>query len=233
MLLTIEWLGNVESLERLSNTLDALPDKAQQALKGTTPQGRTQYALAVYLFAPLAVIVPLTVSTAIGAATMVGERERGTGEFLAHSPAATSEIYVGKLLASFLPGYAATFVGFGIYSLIVNTIVGPKVGGWFFPTKDWWILMLWLIPPFLIFSMTLVLRISARVQSTIAAQQASGLVTLPMILIAYSQTTGTLFGSNTSTTVWVGGIAWVGSALSLSRGMKSVKRSRLLGVGIT
>jgi len=232
MLLAIHWLGEVETVNRISSTLDVLPAKAQAAIRGNTPAARTEYALAVYLFAPLAVIVPLTISTAIGAATMVGERERGTGEFLAHSPAGTDEIYVGKLIASFLPGYAATFVGFGVYSVLVNTVVGPKVGGWFFPTGDWWVLMLWFVPPFLIFAMTLVLRLSARVKSTIAAQQASGLVTLPMIILAYTQSTGTLFGASTSSTFIIGLIVWVAAGLSLLSGMRAVKRSRLLGVSI-
>ena len=102
--------------------------------------------------------MPLTISSAVGAATLVGEREKGTGEFLAHSPAAANEIYVGKLLASLIPGYVTTLVGFGIYSIMVNTIVGPRGGGWFFPTTDWWILMLWVVPPFLCFALSLVLR---------------------------------------------------------------------------
>ena len=81
--------------------------------------------------------------------SIVGERERGTGEFLAHSPAGVREIYLGKLIASLIPGYLTTIVGFGLYSLIVNLIVGPDVGGWFFPTPSWWLLMLWVVPPFL------------------------------------------------------------------------------------
>jgi len=233
LLLAIDALGDVPTVQRISETLDVLPAKAQAAIQGSTPSARTQYALAVYLFAPLAVIVPLTISTAIGAATMVGERERGTGEFLAHSPARTDEIYVGKLLASFIPGYAATFVGFGIYAVLVNSIVGPKVGGWFFPTNDWWVLMLWFVPPFLIFAMTLVLRLSARVRSTIAAQQASGLVTLPMIVLSYTQSTGTLFGASAASTFLIGLIAWIAAAISLTSGMRAVRRSRLLGVAIS
>src|SRR5438093_5018307 len=122
---------------KVSNTLDVLPQAAQRAIDRAiptqSPEARTAYALAVYLFAPLAVIVPMTISTAVGANTLVGERETGTGEFLAHSPAAEREIYVGKLIASLVPGYVTTLVGFGIYSLVVNLIVGPEVGRWFFP----------------------------------------------------------------------------------------------------
>src|SRR5690606_6141137 len=121
--------GDVEIVSQISQTLELLPATSQENILGDTDAGRAGYALAVYLFAPVAVVVPLTISTAVGAATIVGERERGTGEFLAHSPADVRSIYLGKLIASLLPGYATTVVGFGLYSLIVNTIVGPEVGG--------------------------------------------------------------------------------------------------------
>lgn len=229
LLASIEAIGQVGSIQQISDALEVLPERAQEQLQGDTPAARTQYALAVYLFAPLAIIVPLTISSAVGSATLVGEREKGTGEFLAHSPAATTEIYVGKLIASLVPGYVTTLVGFSIYSLLVNTMVGPDVGGWFFPTSDWWLLMLWVVPPFLCLALAMVLRLSARVRSTAAAQQASGLVTLPMIIVAYSQSTGTLFGAG-GATVFIGAIAWLGAILALSRGMHSVRRGRLLGV---
>ena len=136
---------------------------------------------------------------------------------------------MGKLLASLLPGYATTVVGFGIYSLIVNLVVGPEVGGWFFPTTQWWILMGWVVPPFLALTLSLVLRLSARVKSTAAAQQASGLVSLPLIMVAYSQSTGALFGG-TKVTWIIGGIAWLLALTGLRRGMRAVSRARLLGV---
>jgi ABC-2 type transport system permease protein len=229
LLLIITRVQDVRFVEQLSTTLEVLPSRAQNAIRGDTGSAQASYALAVYLFAPVAVVVPLTISTAVGAATIVGERERGTGEFLAHSPAAVREIYLGKLIASLAPGLVTVFVGFGLYSLLVNVIVGPSVGGWFFPTAQWWVLMLWVVPPFLGLTLSLVLRLSARVRSTAAAQQASGLVSLPMIMIAYSQSTGALY---TGTVVsWViGGLAWIGAAWTLSRGMRSVTRARLLGV---
>ncbi len=229
LLLTITRLGEVDAVGQLAQAVDVLPQAAQDAIPTDEPSGRAAYALAVYLFAPMAVVVPLTISTAVGAATIVGERERGTGEFLAHSPAATTEIYLGKLIASLIPGYFTTLVGFGVYSLIVNLVVGPEVGGWFFPTTQWWMLMLMVVPPFLAIALSMVLRLSARVKSTAAAQQASGLITLPMIMIAYSQSSGALFGSE-SATIWIGVIAWTIAFWSLRKGMKAVRRGRLLGV---
>ena len=226
---TITTVGDVRVVEQISQAVEVLPEAAKSQIDGDSPQGQASYALAVFLFAPVAVVIPLTISTAVGAATIVGERERGTGEFLAHSPAGVREIYLGKLVASLLPGYVTTIVGFSIYSVIVNTIVGPEVGGWFFPTPQWWLLMLWVIPPFLALTLSLVLRLSARVKSTAAAQQASGLVSLPLILIAYSQSTGALFGG-TGVSWFIGALAWVIALVSLNQGMKSVSRARLLGV---
>ena len=229
LLLVITNAEDAGVAQQIASTLEVLPERAQAAIQGDTPSAQAGYALAVYLFAPVAVVVPLTISTAVGAATIVGERERGTGEFLAHSPASVRDIYLGKLIASLAPGLVTVFVGFGLYSLLVNLIVGPDVGGWFFPTAQWWVLMLWVVPPFLGVTLSLVLRLSARVRSTAAAQQASGLVSLPMILIAYSQSTGALYtGIGVS---WViGGLAWAGAAWALVRGMRSVTRARLLGV---
>lgn len=229
LLTSITKIGDQEVVASVAQTLEVLPEEAQARIQGDTDSGRTAYALAVFLLAPIAIVVPLTISTAVGASTIVGERERGTGEFLAHSPAHEREIYLGKLLASLLPGYVTTLVGFGLYSLIVNVLVGPEVGGWFFPTSEWVVLMVWVVPPFLALTLSLVLRLSARVKSTAAAQQAAGLVSLPMIAIAYSQSTGALFGARTSGVI-VGAVAWVLAILGLARGMRSVRRSRLLGV---
>ena len=119
------------------------------------------------------------------------------------------------MIASIIPGYLTTFVGFGAYSLIVNLLVGPEVGGWFFPTRQWWVMVLWVLPPFLAIALSIVLRLSARVKSTAAAQQASGLVTLPLIGIAYGQATGSLFGA--AGLGWViGAMAWVIAMASLA-----------------
>lgn len=229
LFLTITQIGNVEAVDNVSKAIDVLPAGAQQSIPDVASSGRTSYALAVYLLAPVAIVVPLTISTAVGAASLVGERERGTGEFLAHSPAEAREIYLGKVIASIIPGYLTTFVGFGAYSLIVNLLVGPEVGVWFFPTRQWWVMVLWVLPPFLAIALSVVLRLSARVQSTAAAQQASGLVTLPLIGLAYGQATSSLFGA--AGVGWViGGVAWAIAIASLARGMATIQRSRLLGV---
>src|SRR3954452_16381415 len=122
LLLVVTRVSDVAIVDQLATTLKVLPQTAQAAIRGTSGQDRAAYAMAVYLFAPVAVVVPLTISTAVGAATIVGERERGTGEFLAHSPAGVKEIYLGKLIASLAPGYFTVVVLFLISPLILILI---------------------------------------------------------------------------------------------------------------
>lgn len=229
LLFTVTRLENIQIIQKIGETLDVLPQRVQAAVRGDTPASRASFAMAVYLFAPLAVVVPLTISSAVAANAIVGERERGTGEFLAHSPADEREIYLGKLIASIIPGYVTTLIGFGIYALVVNIIVGPDVGGWFFPTADWWLLMFWVVPPFIALALSFVVRVSSRVKSAAAAQQASGLITLPLILLAAGQSSGALFGAHSAG--WaLGAAAWIGAGIGLARGRHAVNRERLLGV---
>ena len=75
------------------------------------------------------------------------------------------------------------------------------------------------------------LRLSARVKSTAAAQQAAGLVTFPLIIIAYGQSTGALLGSGAPILAFfIGLVAWVIAFALLSTGFRSLTRGRLLGV---
>jgi len=230
LLLLITRVSNVALAQQLSDVIGALPTAIQEHVHGDSGPVQASYALAVYLFAPLAIVVPLTVSSAVGANTIIGERERGSGEFLAHSPASEREIYLGKLIAALIPGYLTAFVGFGLYSLIVNLLVGPKVGGWFFPTTSWVLLMFWVLPPFICLALAMILAISARVSSAAAAQQSSALVTLPLILIAYTVASGSMFRGN-ALALFIGAGAWIGAILALTRSSRAVRRERLLGMG--
>lgn len=230
LFLSLSTIKDAGLVTQIGNLMGSLPKSIQHQTAGRSPNVQAAYALAVYLFAPLAIIVPLTVSSAVGSQTIIGERERGSGEFLAHSPASEREIFVGKLIASLLPGYLTAAVGFLLYSLIVNLIVGPQVGGWFFPTANWWILVLWVVPPFLALVVGIILRISSRVTSAAAAQQASALVTLPLVILAYGLSTGSLSRARI-----FGGLlglgAWVGALIVLWTGARALKRERLLGLG--
>lgn len=222
---------SLDIVDQIGDVLTSLPGAAADVVQGDTPRARAAYSLAVFLLAPVAIVVPLTISSAVGAQAIVGERERGIGEFLAHSPLQIREIYAGKLLASAIPGYVATLVGFGVYSLIVNLRAGPIVGGWFFPTTGWWLLIFWVVPPFLLVALSIIVRLSARVQSTAAAQQAASLVSLPIIMASYVASSGFVLNPTLAALI-VGSIAWILAIWGVISGARAISRERLLGVGI-
>ena len=143
----IGMLADTSMAQQLAGMVDSIPVDVSRSLPADDPGAQAAYLIAVYMLAPIAIIVPLTISVAVVSNAIVGERERGTGEFLAHSPLTMKEIYFGKLLASLVPGYLITIVGFALYSLVVNLTVGPKIGGWFFPTSGWFLLIIFVIPP--------------------------------------------------------------------------------------
>lgn len=230
-------LGSIASIQqnevasRLGQVIEVLPENVQSNIQGDSPRSQAAYAIAVYLLAPIAVVVPLTVAGAVGSNAIVGERERGTGEFLAHSPITERELYIGKMMSALIPGYAAVVIGFSMYSILVNLIVGPSVGGWFFPTGGWWVLILWVVPPFIAIAVALIVRISARVQSAAAAQQAASLVSLPVIVLAFSVSSGLVYDPARSGVI-AGAIAWVVAITLIMNGAAALNRERLLGIGI-
>ncbi len=230
VLVGVTRIENNEVISQVSNLLGSLPASLQEQVADRTPAARTAYALSVFLLAPIAIVVPLTVSSAVGAHAIVGERERGTGEFLAHSPASIREVYIGKLIGSLVPGYLATLGGFAIYSLVVNLIAGPAVGEWFFPTIGWWLLIFWVLPPFLAVAIAIIVWLSGRVRSTAASQQAASLVSLPVIILAYGVAGGVAVDP-TRAALAIGGVAWLAAIVALAFGARVFDRERLLGLG--
>lgn len=225
----VSTVGDTPLADQVTSIVGNLPDSIGDAAPVDSPAARAAYVIAVYMLAPIAIIVPLTISVAVASNAIVGERERGTGEFLANSPLTTREIYYGKLLASLLPGFLATIVGFTLYALVVNLTVGPDMGGWFFPTSGWFLLILWIIPPFIGVAISIVLRMSARMRSAAAAQQSSSLVTLPIIILSYAVSARVISTPNSSALL-IGVIAWTVAILLSIRGAGKLKRERLLGV---
>ncbi len=188
--------------------LRILPEAAQQRLQGSTATARTSYAVAVYLFAPIARggcrsrSRPQWVRPRWSANV-----ERGTGEFLAHSPASVREIYWARSWRASCPA-TDDAGGFGSYSLVVNLrsdrrpgAVLPHHGVDRDDVLDH--------PAVPAAHLSLVLRLSARGAFDRGGAAGLGLITLPLIAIAYGQATGTLLG-NGAASPWLFGAGVAG-----------------------
>ena len=130
-----------------------------------------------------------------------------------------------------MPGYITAFVGLFVYSAVVNLIVARRTDGVLFPTGNWWVFMLWVMPPLdRDGDRADRLHLVAGRASGAAAQQASSLIALPIVILAYAVSERSLFGSP----CWPGSsgaLAWIGPAIAVRRGVTSLTRERLLGIG--
>jgi hypothetical protein len=90
--------------------------------------------------------------------------------------------------------------------------------------------MFWLVPALLALAVTLIVTVSSRVTSGAAAQQASSLIALPLVVTAYGVSANAFFGWPGP--AWIAGaIGWIAAAIAVRYGMRSLTRERLLGVG--
>jgi hypothetical protein len=85
-----------------------------------------------------------------------------------------------------------SWVCFGVYAILVNLLGNPLVGQWYFPTLNWWVLMLLVVPALSVFVTAFVVWVSARVSSYQSANSIAGFAVLPLILLVVGQATGVM-----------------------------------------
>lgn len=159
-------------------------------IPGLTTAGRAAYIGVVYLFAGFFLLVPVMVSTVIAANSFAGEKERRTLEGLLYTPVSDAELVVGKIAAAFLPAIVFTWLCFVAYIAIVDVLGIPVVGQLFFPTANWWALVVLLVPVVSLFVISIVVLISAKARGFQEANAIGGAIVLPIIGMIAAQTSG-------------------------------------------
>jgi len=192
----------------LEGLLKILPAEVQRLLAGFTARELWVYVSANYMFAPMFLIVPMMVSSILAADSVVGERERKTLEGLLYTPMTDSEIFVAKVLYSFMPACLVSVASFLAYALVVNLAGYRVMGRLFFPTAGWWPLVFWLGPAVSAIGLGASVLISSKAKTFMQAQQTSGLLVLPIVFLMLGQTAG-LFFLSAWLTIIVGLFAWV------------------------
>jgi ABC-2 type transport system permease protein len=155
-------------------------------------QGQAAYIGTVYLFAGIFLIIPTMVAVVLAANSFAGEKERHTLEGVLYTPVTDTALVVGKILGAVLPAVVVSWVCFGVYTILVNLLGSPLVGHWYFPTLNWWVMMLLLVPAVATFVTACVVWVSARVSSYQSANSIAGFAVLPLILLVVGQATGVM-----------------------------------------
>jgi ABC-2 type transport system permease protein len=194
---------------------------------GLTPH-QAWIKLAVgYMLAPLLLMMPLMLSTIIGAESFVGERERKTLEALIYTPASDGELFTGKLLAAVIPAIALGLIAFVLYGVVANLAAWHIMGRVWFPLLNWWPLMLWLSPALATLGMAVTVLISVRVRTFMEAYQASASLVVVVLALVAGQISGILFLS-AGVTMLVGAVVWIIDAVLLWFGVRTFARPSLL-----
>jgi ABC-type Na+ efflux pump permease subunit len=155
-------------------------------------QGQAAYIATVYLFAGFFLIIPTMVATVLAANSFAGEKERHTLEGVLYTPVSDTELVLGKILGAVLPAVVVSWVCFVVYAIIVNILGNPLIGHLYFPTLNWWVLMLLVVPAVAVFVTACVVWVSARVSSYQSANSIAGFALLPLLLLVVGQATGVM-----------------------------------------
>ncbi|MFW6136340.1 MAG: ABC transporter permease subunit [Chloroflexota bacterium] len=214
-------------VEDLAQFLEMMPAPMRQRFAGYDEAQVIVVAILEYFFAPMFLIIPLMVASTIAAGSFVGEKERKTLEALLHTPTTDTELFVGKLLASWIPAFLVGLGAFVLYGLVVNASGWRVMGGIFFPNAMWVALVLWLAPAAAGLGLGVIILISSRVSTFQDAYQLGGMVVIPVLLLVFGQMAGVLY-LNVLAVMLLGLFLWVIDAGILWFGIRTFKRSEII-----
>ena len=207
--------------------LERMPAHLRSQIAGLSELQQFSVLSSSYLFAPLFLIVPLMVSSVLAADSFVGERERRTLEALLYTPITDVELFVGKLLVGFLPAAGVTVASFFLYGLVVNLSGYHIMGRIFFPPATWWPLVFWVSPGVSVVGLGATVLISSKVKTFMQAQQASGMLVLPIVFVMIGQLAG-LFFMDTGLLLIAGAFVWLLGIWLVWIGARTFSRRELI-----
>ena len=214
-------------MEDLASFLEMMPASMRESFAGYNEAQVIVVALLEHFFAPMFLIIPVMVASTIAAGSFAGEKERKTLEALLHTPTTDTELFLGKLLASWVPAFTVGLSAFVLYALVVNLSAWQVMGGLFFPNATWVTLVLWLAPAAAGVGLGTMILVSSKVNSFQDAYQLGSLVVLPVILLVFGQLAGVLY-LNVLTVLAIGLFLWLVDAVILWFGIRTFKRSEII-----
>jgi ABC-2 type transport system permease protein len=213
------------SIEQIRSVL---PPEILSLIAGKTDAQIFPFVFLGYLFAPMFLIMPLMLSSIVAAESFAGERERKTLEGLLYSPASDNELFLGKVLAAFIPAILVSWISFIVFTIIINTLGYPLMGEVWFPLNSWWPLIFWITPAIAVLGISVTVLVSSKVNTFMEAYQSgAGLVVLVLGLVV-GQATGIIY-LNVPIGMLVGLVFWLIDAVLIWFCLKAFKRSQLIG----
>jgi len=193
LIIGVNYIGNAsDAIRDFGPLLKKLPAEYMSY----TPAQLVIKIVVNYMFTAYFLIIPIMCSGVIGASSFVGEKEHKTMETLLYTPISMEQLLKAKLLGVFIPSYIITLLSFIAFGVIIN------IGGYMyferliFPDIKWLIIILWISPAMNMLSLTFTVIVSAKAKTFQEAQQVSGILILPVILLLVGQITGVIMLNN-------------------------------------
>ena len=157
---------------------------------GNLPTMDCMQVFVVNEFMLLYMIMPVAIPVAIAAYGIVGEKTTHSLEPLLATPITTEELLVGKGLSAVIPAVAATWGCFLLF-ILAAPLTGVSQGVMEHITGLTWILAIALIGPLLaVLAVNVAIFISSRTADPRVAEQISGVLVLPVMLVLFGQIAG-------------------------------------------
>ncbi len=137
-------------------------------------------------------LIPIMISSVLGAYSFVGEKTKRTIEPILASPVSDSELLFGKILGVMIPAMIAAYFALIVSFIIIFLMAYSAFSIIYIPPLTW-ILALAVAMPLLAFiGVNVNVIVSFRVNDIRAAQQLSAIVVLPIIAVMISTIGGIL-----------------------------------------
>ena len=205
----------------------AMPASIAQFLHPEQPVQFAITAILGYMMAPMFLILPLMVSTTIAAESFAGERERKTMEALFYTPATDAELFLGKVMAAAVPAIGITWIGFALYTLILNLAPYSVFQHFWFPLPTWWPLIFWMAPALVLLGIAFTVLISEKVPTFLGAYQTSSMIVLLVVVLFIGQLSGVLYLS-VSIGILLGALLWVIAGILSFFAIRTFNRAKML-----
>jgi len=210
--------------------IERLPRSITQEVASLSYQQQVYYVTAVYYFAPFFLLKPASIGIALSGTAIVGEKSGRTLETLLMSPVSDAELLLSKVVCCSIPGTLATWVGFFIYSIVINVVTGPVMNGTWFPVPLWFVLIFLLVPLLSLLVASLTLAFSLKLRHPGDATQLGNLILFPLIALFFSQAFGWLHFDLTFITV-TGAVLIVLNLVLFAAALRVFNRKRLAESG--
>jgi ABC-2 type transport system permease protein len=132
----------------------------------------------MFYFLMMPVILPIYVASY----GIIGEKQQRTLEPLLATPISVTELLTGKAMAALIPAVGITWAAYVAYAFIARFLTSAQV--WAYIVSPMWVAAILILSPLLaILAIMLGVIVSSRVNDVRLAEQISGFMVLPIVMV--------------------------------------------------